>query len=148
MTIKNEEREAFEAWAMSHGGLVMQRVGDDLRCRDGRYPATYREPETETAWRAWANKPAGRTYPVELTPALREVLSLMVWKSGQIAHVLRAGGADIPKKAEAEQAHVLHWLIQLALEHGVHWWEHAYASLKEIQDALGNGNEGESNASR
>ncbi|QBY56126.1 hypothetical protein [Cupriavidus oxalaticus] len=88
-----------------------------------------------------AHADAARSYPSEITPALREVLSLMVWRSGQIAHVLRAGGADIPKKAEAEQAHVLHWLIQLALEHGSDWWSRAYASLQEIQNALGNSEE-------
>lgn len=64
---------------------------------------------------------AERLYPTELTDDLREVLSTMLWTSGSIAHALRADGEEIPRKAEAEQAHVLHWFIRLALEHGPAW---------------------------
>ncbi|NSX18132.1 hypothetical protein HTY52_28930 [Cupriavidus taiwanensis] len=71
------ENGAFEEWAMRHGGLVMQRALD-LRCRDGRFPATYREPETETAWRAWANKTSAicrqSAEPVALTATLERDL--------------------------------------------------------------------------
>lgn len=39
---------------------------------------------------------------------------------GSIAHQLvRLGVAKIPAKAEAEQAYVLHWLLELYEKHGV-----------------------------
>jgi hypothetical protein len=60
-------------------------------------------------------------YPKEMTPALREVLGIMIFTTGPIAHALRDSGVEIPRKAEAEQAYVLHWLIGLALEHGDKW---------------------------
>ncbi|MGT2453763.1 hypothetical protein ACU4GI_10880 [Cupriavidus basilensis] len=72
-------------------------------------------------------------YPAEMTPALQEVLSLMLWNTGPIAHVLRTGGAEIRPKAEDEQAHVLHWLIQLALRHDEAWRSRAVAKLNEIK---------------
>ncbi|WP_221971543.1 hypothetical protein [Rhizobium leguminosarum] len=75
-------------------------------------------------------------FPRELTDDLRDVLSMMMWNTGPIAHALRAGGADIPTKAELEQAHVLHWLTLLVLEHGSAWREKGEEKLKEIRATL------------
>lgn len=75
-------------------------------------------------------------YPRELTDNLRDVLSMMMWNTGSIAHVLRAGGAEIPNKAEIEQAHVLHWLTLLALEHSDKWREEGEKRIQEIRAAL------------
>lgn len=71
-------------------------------------------------------------YPDELTDELVDALSTMLWTSGQVASVLRAGGEDIPTKAEAEQVHVLHWFIKLALEHGPQWRAKVGERLREI----------------
>jgi hypothetical protein len=79
--------------------------------------------------------PTVLSFPRELTADLRDVLSTMIWTSGQIAHCLRAGGEVIKKRAEDEQAHVLHWLICLALEHGSAWREKASDRIREIQDS-------------
>lgn len=67
---------------------------------------------------------------------VKDVLSLMMWSTGPIAHVLRAGGEAIPTRAEDEQAHVMHWLLNLVLEHGDGWRDAAQARIKAIQDAL------------
>lgn len=75
-------------------------------------------------------------YPRELTDELRDVLSMMMWNTGPIAHVLRAGGADIPAKGEFEQAHVLHWLTLLVLEHGTAWREKGEEEIERIRAAL------------
>jgi hypothetical protein len=75
-------------------------------------------------------------YPREATDDLRDVLSMMMWNTGPIAHVLRAGGADIPRKGELEQAHVLHWLTLLVLEHGSAWREKGEEEIKRIRAAL------------
>jgi hypothetical protein len=52
-----DEREAFEKWARKESDRLGLELAKDMTCCDGRFPATYREQETETAWRAWANKP-------------------------------------------------------------------------------------------
>jgi len=75
-------------------------------------------------------------YPATLTDDLRDVLSTMLWTSGQIAQCLRAGGEQIPTKAEDEQAHVLHWLTTLVLEHGPEWRGKAADRIQSIQAAL------------
>lgn len=71
-------------------------------------------------------------YPKEMTPELREVLGLMVFTTGPIAHGFREAGEDIDCKVEAEQAFVLHWLIGLALQHGPAWRPIAAARLAEV----------------
>ena len=75
-------------------------------------------------------------YPREMTPALRDVLGLMNFQTGPFANALRAAGEDIPRKVEAEQAYVLHWMIGLALEHGDGWREKASQRLEEISIML------------
>lgn len=75
-------------------------------------------------------------YPKELTPELRHVLGMMVFQLSPVAHLFRdLGGADIPKRAEDEQAFVLHWLIGLVLEHGPGWAEVAQAKIAELRKA-------------
>jgi len=74
-----------------------------------------------------------RTYPAEMTEEIRDILSLMMWSTGPMAHALRDGGEDIPRKAEAEQAHVMHWLISLALQYGDGWRAKASDRIREIQ---------------
>lgn len=75
-------------------------------------------------------------FPRELTDDLRDILSMMIWTTGPIAHALRAGGVEIKTRAEDEQAHVMHWLITLALEHGSAWREKASDRISEIRAAL------------
>jgi hypothetical protein len=77
-----------------------------------------------------------RNYPDELTPELERVLGLMNFRTGPIAHILQAAGRDIPKKAEAEQAHVLHWLIKLALDHPDDWSDRADAEIRAMVATL------------
>jgi hypothetical protein len=61
-------------------------------------------------------------YPDELTTDLREVLGWPNFVCGPFAHLMRAAGvADIKRKAEDEQAHVLHWLIKHVLRDGANW---------------------------
>lgn len=73
-----------------------------------------------------------REYPDEITPALREVLAMMVMQTIPVAHAYRAAGHAIPNRIEDEQAFVMHKCIKWALEHGDKWREVAYAELKDI----------------
>lgn len=79
--------------------------------------------------------PGALPYPTEPTDALLEVLGLMLYTTTPIAHALRTAGTDIPKRCEEEQAYVLHWLIQLALQHGADWRARAGKSLDELRAA-------------
>jgi len=72
------------------------------------------------------------TYPTDLDKELDEILGMKMWQTGPIAHALRFDGKDIPKKAEREQSHVLHWLIGMYLEHGKDWRVKVAEKLTEI----------------
>lgn len=76
-------------------------------------------------------------YPKEMTPALREVLGKMVFELSPLAPALRAAGHDIKRKAEDEQAHVMHWLIGIALEHGDGWRQKAAEDIKRMAALAG-----------
>jgi len=69
-----------------------------------------------------------------LTPALREVLSMMCFQLGPLAHGFRSAGYDIETSAEAEQSFMLHWLIPFALEHGDRWRQMAAIELRKIAE--------------
>lgn len=71
-------------------------------------------------------------YPKEITPELHDVLGMMCFQLGPIAHVFRASGESIPSRAEDEQAFVLHWLIGLALEHGSGWRKIAADKISDL----------------
>lgn len=78
-----------------------------------------------------------KAWPEELTPELRQVLGLMLWETGPLAHLFRkADGREIPRRAEAEQAFILHWLIGLALEHGPEWRTVAAAEIGRLHQQL------------
>jgi len=72
-------------------------------------------------------------FPRELTPEVRDVLSIMCFEAGPIAHAFRqADRAEIKTQAEDEQAFVLHWLLTIALEHGTGWRKHAGDVLEVV----------------
>ncbi|XYD08864.1 hypothetical protein R1A27_28650 [Methylobacterium sp. NMS12] len=72
-------------------------------------------------------------FPKALTPEVRDVLSIMCFEAGPIAHAFRESGrAEIKTRAEDEQAFVLHWLLTIALEHGAEWRKHASEALAPV----------------
>ena len=68
-------------------------------------------------------------WPDELTDDLSEILGRPNFLCGHIAHVFRADGHNIPTKAEAEQAFVIHRWIGLWAKHGSEWRQAAGADL-------------------
>jgi hypothetical protein len=60
-------------------------------------------------------------WPTDLTQPLCEVLGMPNFQAGPIAHLFRAAGAEIPCKAEIEQAFVLHRFVPYALKAGGNW---------------------------
>nr|WP_314606531.1 hypothetical protein [uncultured Janthinobacterium sp.] len=69
-------------------------------------------------------------YPALITAALVDVLGLPNFRTGPIAHVYRAAGAEIRTKCEDEQAFVLDRYLRLAIGHGDEWRTAAEADLK------------------
>lgn len=78
-------------------------------------------------------------FPSEMTTELEHILGRPNFVCGPIAHIFQAAGADIPRKAEAEQAFVLHWMVKLYLTHGDDWREHCEQELKEARAAVTDG---------
>lgn len=54
------------------------------------------------------------------------------WCAGY-AHRLVKIGHKIPEKSEAEQAYVIHWMLNLYLKHGDKWADAAQAELTAPQ---------------
>jgi hypothetical protein len=74
-------------------------------------------------------------YPEALTPALADVLGLPNFRLHPIWMALREVGQDIAPRYEAEQAAALHFLIPIAIEHGVEWMPRAAEKLLALQEA-------------
>ena len=55
----------------------------------------------------------------------KRILGFMAMDCRPYAEMLRADGVDIPRKIEAEQATVLHWMLGYHLKHGANWREEA-----------------------
>jgi len=80
---------------------------------------------------------ADATYPHSLNHDLLDVLGMPNFMCAPIAHAYRdAGEADIPCKAEAEQAFVIDKLVRFVIKHGTDWRTHASAELGRIREIL------------
>lgn len=73
-----------------------------------------------------------RTYPDEMNDALRFILGMPNFQCAGIAASLRTDGQEIARKAEAEQAAVIHWLIKTALDRPDDWKVWAGEELERI----------------
>lgn len=69
---------------------------------------------------------------IELNDQTKQILGMICLQCGPIAHLLAKGGWTIKTRAEDEQAAVIHWLLNLYLEHGDNWREIAQAELNRI----------------
>lgn len=63
--------------------------------------------------------------PDELDANLLEILGRPNFMCGDLAVAMRGSGTAIPRKSEAEQAHVLFMLLSLYAQHGETWREKA-----------------------
>lgn len=67
----------------------------------------------------------------ELNGDLIDILGRPNFTCIRIAQLLRLGGVEIAKKADAEQATVIHYLLGFYLKHGSKWAEMANAVLEQ-----------------
>lgn len=79
------------------------------------------------------------TWPAALTEDLRTILGMMCFQLGPIAHGYQAAGEfvgveglELKKRAEDEQAFMLHKLIAIWIEHGDGWRAVAADELERI----------------
>lgn len=122
-------RPAFaRADGIEHAELQTVLAGRFSHCRPA-YPAGI------AAWASAALADDSESngdlrYPAKMTAALADALGLPNFRTGPIAHVYRAAGAEIRTKCEDEQAFVLDRYLRLAIEHGDDWRTAAAADLK------------------
>lgn len=67
-----------------------------------------------------------------MTAELANILGRPNFQCCHIAQALRAGGHEIPRKAEAEQAAVIYFMLGHYLEHGDKWSEKAEEELQRL----------------
>ena len=101
-------------------------ITDAIEYSQGTYETSVYHPDSMAydgykAMLATAPDAAAVLLPKEMTPEIRDVLGLMVFRTGPLAHLFRAGGAEIPKRIEDEQAFILFRFLHLALTHGADW---------------------------
>lgn len=143
------EADAWEGWQASYAAALEEAAALIMPSNPPDDWTEYAKIRAEAAEqiraldRAEGNRPTitgdqsdEYPFPKSLTPPLRRVLSMIMWETGPIAHALRATGADIARKAEDEQAVVLHWLVGFVLEHGDDWHKYAAVALRAMTDSM------------
>ncbi|WP_240733887.1 hypothetical protein [Herbaspirillum huttiense] len=79
--------------------------------------------------------PATAAFPDALTPELTYVLGMPNFRCAPYAEIFRGAGHDIPRKAEAEQAFVIHRMARAVLQHGAGWDAAFAAELHAAADS-------------
>lgn len=74
-------------------------------------------------------------YPEKINDDLLAILGRPNFACMSIANALRKSGEEIPGKAEAEQAHTIHFLLRLYLTHGSNWADIGAQKLNEMKTA-------------
>jgi hypothetical protein len=74
-------------------------------------------------WNTRAHGGRGGWLPIELNNETSFILGIPNFKCAYTAEKLRSRGHNIPRKAEAEQAAVICWMLNLYLKHGPNWRE-------------------------
>lgn len=76
--------------------------------------------------------PLAVTMPVEMTPAIKDVLGMPNFQCGPLAHSYRHAGFDIRERSEDEQAFILWRFLRLAIQHPDNWRDIIGEELKAI----------------
>ncbi|MBN9357442.1 MAG: hypothetical protein J0I15_13390 [Herbaspirillum huttiense] len=79
--------------------------------------------------------PAATAFPDALTPELSYALGMPNFRCAPYAAIFRGAGHDIPRKAEAEQAFVIHRMVRAVLQHGAGWDAAFAAELHAAADS-------------
>lgn len=127
---------------IEHNGRLFQFCGDGCTSDTGGYliyhevfacaaPGSQpRFPWPDTASLTMPRQDDGST-PAPVLDAMS--LICQPWVLQNLAHVLRARGMPIPRRAEAEMAVATHWLIGFALRSGADWREAADRAIRRLE---------------
>lgn len=74
-----------------------------------------------------------KSYPEKLNSDLKAILGRPCFACCGLANVLRKGGHSIPKKAEEEQAAVIHFLLGHYMRDPENWDMKAAVELRQMQ---------------
>ncbi|WP_258153112.1 MULTISPECIES: hypothetical protein [unclassified Pseudomonas] len=143
MTVAQHERIAASRWerAMDLMGDHVARISDKLTAeRDAALARVEQQERTIAGMNEAHAKLAGlyeaaqaqHSVPerLELTDDLKNILGRPNFTCTHLAQALRQIGFVIDRKAEAEQAACLHWMLNHYLANGANWKVHAEAELK------------------
>jgi hypothetical protein len=75
---------------------------------------------------------AKAAYPKEMSEELKSILGTPCFAIAGECEIFRAGGHEIARKAEAEQAFFIHWALNLYFEHGDNWRQVGGKELEAI----------------
>jgi hypothetical protein len=75
----------------------------------------------------------------DLDPNVKQILGRPNFACAEIAEILRIGGDDIPRKAEAEQAAVIQFMLSVWEHHGDDWQSEGNKILKTVSERDENG---------
>lgn len=81
-----------------------------------------------------------RSIELPLDEEVRWILGRPNFWCASVAEQLRRSGRLIAKKAEEEQAAVIHWFLTLYLEHGAKWRDVAADELQKLSWTKNNAN--------
>lgn len=126
-----DRKEAEQAYVESAFDLSANPIGSNEWC---------------TFWKGWqlarsaplepARTSEWLSIPVPLNDDVRWILGRPNFWCAPIAEYLRGRGETIPRKAEEEQAAVIHWLLHKYVEHGDSWRQR---STDEVRAAYNEG---------
>ena len=115
--------QGWQAWRATEDGANSAKWAIEPQHTDGSLWSAYLA--------GWTNC-AQQTHRATLDADLVEILGKPNFMCSPLAAVMRLDGAAIPKKAEAEQAHVIHWLLNLYLLYGREWRREMHQSLERM----------------
>lgn len=72
----------------------------------------------------------------ELNEVTKDILGTPNFKCASIAGALRAIGRDVPTKAEDEQAHAIHFMLEMYEKHGSVWRVEVGKMFKDEQGRI------------
>ena len=108
------DQDAFETWSKREGWCNLAPAINGT-CEDGRFPATYHYAPTETAWRAWANKPNADTAALQARIAELERIEFVAVPLGQSKVFLEQENriSELTAQTKQEPNYVLRFADQL-----------------------------------
>lgn len=105
------------------------------RSADGACEECEAHAQAMREWKAEQEGGAPGTFPA-MTEELASILGLMCFQCISFAQALRAGGYSIKKRAEDEQAAVLHWMLGHYFHSGADGWRAAArADMERMREA-------------